>query len=708
MARPMRANEIREILADPESTQKNAFELLRAIADYVNNPDTEAQGHDLVIRALEHRLKLEPFAEILNGLVREIGLFPYLQNEDLCLRDAIAFEYHKPDHESEFVFHRIQAEVYRRLMNGDNIILSAPTSFGKSRIVDAIVRSNKFSNIAIVVPTIALIDETRRRIGALANQYKIISQLSQKTAERNLFIFTAERINAYSDLPSIEFFVIDEFYKIGALGIDTSERTVALNQAFYKLFKDGGQFYLLGPCIRAIPEGLEKTLRCSFISTDYSTVATDITSIYDWESDINALIELCKTLDEPTLIYCRSPRRVNEVASALLDARIGTTTEEMKDASDWISEHYHNDWIFGNALKQGIGLHHGRLPRSLAQLSVRSFNERKLNFLICTSTLIEGVNTRAKNVVVFDHKISNQKFDFFTFNNIKGRSGRMLRHFVGKVFLFRPPPQEELPFVDFPLVTQNNKVPNSLLIQIDSDDLTGASKERLDSIYQQDALSLDIIRLNSTIEPLSQISLAREISQMNQIDKSKLLWNSIPSYDELRFVVDLIWSHFKPRTGDGVYSASQLTLKIWRLKQNPDVRFRIHAELEPGTYQAISADEAVERVLGFDRNWAGHEFPKLLMALDRIQEFILMSQLGECGSYSFFGSRVEQLFRDPALVALEEYGLPIQIGEKLNRYIDFSADLDSVMSQVKIASLANLELSAFEYELLRDIQQKIY
>jgi len=152
----------------------------------------------------------------------------------------LAYELHRPPSMDEtFVFHRAQAEVYRRLVDGENVVLSAPTSFGKSKIIDAIIASDKHKNIALIVPTIALIDETRIRVSEFSHKYKIISQLSQKIDEKNIFVFTAERLNGYDNLPKIDFFVIDEFYKIGALKED-EPRTVSLNQAFYKLYKGGG------------------------------------------------------------------------------------------------------------------------------------------------------------------------------------------------------------------------------------------------------------------------------------------------------------------------------------------------------------------------------------------------------------------------------------------------------------------------------------
>lgn len=189
---------------------------------------------------------------------------------------------------------------------GDNIILSAPTSFGKSRIIDAMLATGRFRNVAVIVPTLALIDETRRRLAAFSDRYKIVTHLSQQPVDRNVFVLTAERAVAYEQMPKIDFFVIDEFYRIGAIAEDRT-RTVALNQAFYKLRKGGGQFYLLGPSIREIPAGLESAFQCFFYPTDYSTVVTEVHRVGGQGDEIERLVGLARELDEQTLIYCRSP-----------------------------------------------------------------------------------------------------------------------------------------------------------------------------------------------------------------------------------------------------------------------------------------------------------------------------------------------------------------------------------------------------------------
>ncbi len=442
------------------------FEILQAVANEVNKDPDSMIAKELVLRSLENSQLFSKTLLILHSLVREVGLFPYLDKDILSLRDTIAFEYHRPKNLDDIVFHQEQLPIYRKILEGKNIVLSAPTSFGKSKIIDALVSDEIFQNIVIVVPTLALIDETRRRLTQeFSSLYNIVAHPSQNSIEgKNIFIFTPERVIAYKDnFPKINFFVIDEFYKIGGQN-EEDNRVIALNEAFYYLFKkQKAQFYMLGPNIQSISDGAGKRFNFEFISTDFNTVITETVHLYpsSKEDRLNKLVEICSSITEQTLIYCKSIPQVYEVAEALL---IGNTPPanylHANIVADWLKSEFHPDWVLPRALKQGVGLHYGPLPRSIAQEMVRLFNDEKISFLICTSTLIEGVNTKAKNVVIYENKIARAKLDYFTFNNIKGRSGRMFEHFVGRVYIFDDEPQQELPFVDFPLYTQDETTVN--------------------------------------------------------------------------------------------------------------------------------------------------------------------------------------------------------------------------------------------------------
>ena len=320
--------DLKKILADPDQITADPFSVLKEIASVVNDSTRDIEGRDFVLRALEHREAFGNCEEILNDLTRQVGLFPYLDANRLSLPDAIAYEYHKPLLDGDFVFHREQAYIFRKLLSGESVVLSAPTSFGKSRIIDEIISLSLFKNIVVVVPTIALIDETRRRLSKFSEYYKVITQIGQVPTDKNLFIFTAERLNVFEALPKVDFFVIDEFYKLGNIKIDES-RAVSLNQAFYRLLKDGGQFFLLGPSINQVPENMEERCSCHFYRTPFATVASDQYYVGDEEKE-KRLIEICRELKEPTLIFCSSPERVNDIARLLAKSLDGNgVTEEL-------------------------------------------------------------------------------------------------------------------------------------------------------------------------------------------------------------------------------------------------------------------------------------------------------------------------------------------------------------------------------------------
>ncbi|NJO55961.1 MAG: DEAD/DEAH box helicase [Rhodospirillales bacterium] len=421
----MTTNEALDILRSGNDVTARQFAILQAIAREVTTDPDARISKELVLRALERRDCFTATDEILLSLVRETGLYPYLEDSPLPARDLLAMEYHRPTNLKSIVFHQEQSPIYHRLLAGQNVVLSAPTSFGKSKIIDAVLATHKFKNIVIVVPTLALIDETRRRLQSqFAGHYHVVGHPSQMPSDRsNVFIFTPERVVSYTDhFPMIDFFVVDEFYKIGGQN-EEDHRVVALNEAFYLLYKKHrAQFYMLGPNIRAIAEGASKRFNFEFISTDFQTVACDVIPVHAATEPLryDRLVEICKGLPEQTLIYCKSLPQVNSVAEALLMGDVKGKVSDTGNATDWLSREFHADWILPRALRAGIAIHYGPLPRSIGHEMVRFFNEGRIQFLVCTSTLIEGVNTKAKNVIIFDNKIAKQKLDYFTFNNIKG------------------------------------------------------------------------------------------------------------------------------------------------------------------------------------------------------------------------------------------------------------------------------------------------
>lgn len=257
-------SKIVERVMTPDRIQEAPFEVLRDLSALTNRAasvdEYSPEAQRAILYALENRRHFGRFEEVLMGLVRANGLYPYLDERMLLQRDALAYEAHRPLGITDVVFHREQAEVYSRLIAGESVILSAPTSFGKSLIIDALIASENYRNIVVIVPTIALIDETRRRLASrFSGVFKIITHSSQQRDERNVFVMTQERVlDIEWAQGEVDLFVIDEFYKLDPRR--DSDRSMLLNQAFYSLARTGAQFYMLGPSIEGVAENSRRSI----------------------------------------------------------------------------------------------------------------------------------------------------------------------------------------------------------------------------------------------------------------------------------------------------------------------------------------------------------------------------------------------------------------------------------------------------------------
>jgi hypothetical protein len=438
-----------------------------------------------------------------------------------------------------------------------------------------------------------------------------------------------------------------------------------------------------------------------------STVALDEIHVDVGEDAHAALVELCSGLDEPTLIYCQSPRSVRQVLAALIDADVSAPHASLDRAVEWTSQAYHPDWSVCRGLAHGVGVHHGQLPRALAAFMVRAFKERRLRFLICTSSLIEGVNTPAKNVVVFDKKIGRTDFDFFDYGNIRGRSGRMSVHHVGRVYLFHATPSEELPEVDIPALSQPDDVPSSLLLGLEPDEMTDRSRDRLQALLADAPLSAEVLRASVGGDVERQLETATVIEQDLNRYAPLLRWTGIPNRAQLEAAADLIWTHLNAgRREHGAFSASQLATRVSMLRDSTDVgeMLAIESSTAYRISQGHTVDQIVEDILDFLRFWASHTFPRLLIALDRIAGAVLARHGLATGDFTVFAAQVENLFLPVPIVALEEYGLPRIVAMKLLDQLQPDGDLDSTLARLAAIDPDTVALEPFELELLEDVR----
>jgi hypothetical protein len=700
------------ITGPPEMLARQSFDLLSAIAR-LHSVGEDAKARDLLLRVLDRgkefrsAFRSESHGEeaMLRALVRGQGLFPYIGDSlSLGIADQIAYESHRPYGMDDVVFHTEQDDVYQLLAAGENVVLSAPTSFGKSLIIDGVIATGQHRTIVLIVPTIALIDETRRRLTKrFGARYKIVTQAGQPPGERTIYVLTQER---FLDIPAerfsgLSFFVIDEFYK---LGMPRDDRAPLLNMAFHRLHATGAQFYLLGPNIHDMTRAVYSRLDFQFVKTDYGTVVID-TEILPAPSNLQrAVTAQCRNLHGSTLLYVKEPSRTRTVAKWLIEADLGRVGEELDDASRWIAENYHPEWFLARAVRNGIGVHHGKIPRALGHHLVRLFNEGKLRWLIVTSSLVEGVNTSAKNIVLVDQKIGRQlDLDFFTYGNIRGRSGRMSKHFVGKVLVFGDPPRPVSTTVDIPALSQDADAPLSLLVQLPWNELTAASYERLRPIFEQQAISIKTIRAARGVDPALIVKVAERLHADPRGWSARLAWSGQPDYEQLKSACELVYQLAgSPRIG-GVVSDSQLTLRLHKFRRFGG-DFRTLVDEQAQSRENMSKDSAIDDVLGFIRDWLSFRVPQYLRILQSITEEVFERYDLPSGNYSHFAATAVALFGPPMTVALEEYGLPAPLTSRLGRFIALDESprrIDEVLNDIRGMPKVT-GLSSFEQDMLSD------
>jgi len=694
----MQLEEIKKKLKDIKYIEQNSFQLIKKICNIYNSEPNNPEIQEIILRALDKKEHFGTNKIILNSLVREIGLFPYLELENSSVKDLCAFYAHVSplsSDENPIVFHKEQAKVFYKLMSGSSVVLSAPTSFGKSFIIDAIISTQKFNNIVLIVPTIALIDETRRRLSKFKNIYNIITHGFQEKSKKNIYILTQERCLENSVIDQVDFFIIDEFYKLSQWA-DDSTRCALLNQAFYGLYKKCKHFYMLGPNISGISKEFKDNLEFEFIRLNYNTVVNEFHYNFSQDNNYDKLKLVLDEINDQTIIFCKSPKSANDVAKYLINQLSEIDSKLIKEFSDWIGKNYHEEWTLIKSLLHGIGIHHGRIPRAIAHFITRLFNAKKIKFLICTSTLIEGVNTNAKNIIIFDNYISNHEIDFFTFNNIAGRSGRMFKHFIGNVYLLQPPPDPQLPFVDIPAFSQDENINSSLLINIDEKDLKDDSIDRIRPILDNKFVSLKTIKSNVGVDPEDQINFANDLHINHLKWHQMFVWkNNLPTWNQLIFFSELIWTYFNgARLGNrSVASAKQLAYFIQLLSKKTLIKQMIIDKYKQGK---VGIDEAVNQSLDFKKLWANFHFPKLLRTINSIQKEVYLHYKLKTSDFIFYSNQVENYFTNSSIIALEEYGLPIEISLEIKNIIDFNNKFEDIILDFKKLDLEQTNFSYIE------------
>lgn len=374
---------------------------------------------------------------------------------------------------------------------------SAPTASGKTFLVlqwliDE-VRTGKTRVAVYLAPTRALVSEIEINLKNLLGDTSLIEVSSLPLNEkyeaasaggaRVILVFTQERLhllaNVLGDRFSIDLLIVDEAHKIG-----DNQRGVILQDAIERVTRTNPKLkaVFISPAtqnpeelLTDAPEGVQTVA----VDSDTSTVLQNLIVATQvprksklWalalrQHELTIPIGTLRLASTPaglrkrlafiaaavgerggTLVYANGAGEAEEVADLVsqLLPKFKSIDSDLAQLSELARKGVHQDFRLAPLVELGIAFHYGNMP-SLLRLEIeRLFRIGKIRFLICTSTLIEGVNLSCRTIVVRGpRKGKGHPMEPHDFWNLAGRAGRWGDEFQGNIVCIDPDDKQAWP-----------------------------------------------------------------------------------------------------------------------------------------------------------------------------------------------------------------------------------------------------------------------
>lgn len=369
------------------------------------------------------------------------------------------------------------------------IYASAPTAAGKTFIVFQFIleqlRTKKARLIIYVAPTRALVSEVEKELlkhcaaHELTQAVKVYSIPLAKLYDSNeqaIFVFTQERLHLFlnatkAKLP-VDILIVDEAHKIGE-----GMRGVILQEAIERVVNSSPKtkVLFLSPPVKNpnellldMPDGLNAIAvnkRQPMVNQNLVYAVQSITSSLDWTISLASEEELItlgnvKLPFQPTtlikrialvaaqltqgqkgvLIYANGPADAEDIGILLKQLMPEQSTSNFLSELVKLSrEGVHKEFRLADVVPHGIAFHYGNMPSLLREKIEEGFNKGEIRYLICTATLIEGVNLSCRTIFIRAPQKGNGKpmigQDFW---NLAGRAGRWGKEFQGNIVCVDP------------------------------------------------------------------------------------------------------------------------------------------------------------------------------------------------------------------------------------------------------------------------------
>lgn len=329
-----------------------------------------------------------------------------------------------------------QLDVLQEIIKSDNCVVSAPTSFGKSfLILEYIKRLKEKQNlITYIVHTKALCNEVTNNFKKYFNEdYNIINDFEDiQINGNNILIMISDGKNVFEFDNEIDLLIVDEAYNLDKR--HSKNRFLSIYNSYRKLMIKSKKCILIGPFIKNLIG--EESIKYRLIKTNYSPVGFKI-----YEKDENLKYKdasdcfIDKIINnENTIGFINSKSKIYHEMSKILSMNLPDIYEDA--FIKWMDEFFPSFWLLPKLMRKGISIYHSSFPAYINLYNMKKFNTGIQRGLLTTSALLEGVNTSAKNIVVYDTYYNGEQLTPFQFFNLCGRAGRLNKEIIGYIYNF--------------------------------------------------------------------------------------------------------------------------------------------------------------------------------------------------------------------------------------------------------------------------------
>lgn len=402
----------------------------------------------------------------------------------------------------KFLLTNFQMQIWNSMDTEQVIGISAPTSAGKSfvillKLLDKL--SKEALDIVYIVPTLSLVNQVTEDFNKNIKMLNIEGcRVANSFIEHNqecnyIYVLTQEKaIAAFCDkvdaFSSKMILVADEIQNIERIKEDNDERAKTLYDTLneFRYMDNVVQIILAGPRIDDMEKvgenifGVETeditSLDSPVLSLTYS-IFKDKDKYYlkqysslnqrpivrailndqsingygkkqyneKYLSFLNELV--IKLDDQQNIIFAPTAQTARKIACAVT----GNDVEEERilELVEYLKKSVHPSYSMCVTLVKGVAYHHGRLPLHVRRTVEKAIHEKWISNIACTTTLLQGVNLPAQNIIIRNpHLYINKRSDSaelsnYEMANLRGRAGRLLKDFIGRTYVL-----DETSFVD--------------------------------------------------------------------------------------------------------------------------------------------------------------------------------------------------------------------------------------------------------------------